>query len=203
MPPLDNDPECNGKPADHLMVVMKPISEVNNESAIIKKTITYRPFNSESVRRMTAWIEEQDWSLISNENSVQKKMELLQNLLVSKYEELFPERTKTLCSEDQPFFTNKLHKMKRRKAREFRKHRKSIKWKIMNKFYQKELELEKRKYYDNKIKKLVNTNPKFWHRELKKLTGFENIKSEDLIVDSIKDLPENAQAELIAENVDY
>ena len=73
LPPLDNDPDCNGKPADHLMVVMKPISEINNESARIKKTITYRPYNTESEKNMQEWIENQDLTEEISENSVHKK----------------------------------------------------------------------------------------------------------------------------------
>ena len=39
LPPLDNDPENNGKPADHLMVKWTPISSIDNESARLKKII--------------------------------------------------------------------------------------------------------------------------------------------------------------------
>ena len=45
LPPLDADPDTNGKPSDHLMVVMSPISVVNNKPARTKRTFTYRPIN--------------------------------------------------------------------------------------------------------------------------------------------------------------
>ena len=106
---------------------------------------------------MQEWIENQDLTEEVSENSVHKKMELLQNLLYNKYEEFFPERNKTISSEDQPFFNDRLMKLKRRKVREFRKNRKSIKWNKMNKFYQTELDLAKRNFYDNKIKKKLLT----------------------------------------------
>ena len=106
---------------------------------------------------------------------------------------------KNLSSEDQQFFTTKLQKMKRRKAREFGKHRKSFKWNKMNKQYKIELHNAKKNFYDAKIKELLKAKPKHWHRELKRLTGFDKNSSEELIVEAIKDLPNKVQAELIAD----
>ena len=31
LPPLDNDPDCDGKPSDHMMVIFTPISVINNK----------------------------------------------------------------------------------------------------------------------------------------------------------------------------
>ena len=198
LPPLDSDPDCNGKASDHLMVVMKPVSVMNNQPARRKKKITFRPFNDDCMQRMQQWIEKEKWSEVTHESSPHQKMEILQNLLVKKYEEFFPEKTKTVTSDDQPFYSNKLQKMKRRKGREYSKHRKSRKWEIMNKEYEIEVAKAKKGYYDKKIKHLCKVNPKFWHRELKKLTSIDQHKSEEIVVEDIKDLPNKAQAELIA-----
>ena len=37
LPPLDNDPDKNGKPSDHNIVIAKPISEINNTCSREKK----------------------------------------------------------------------------------------------------------------------------------------------------------------------
>ena len=50
--PLDADPESNGKPSDHLMVVMEPISQLNNKPARTKKSFTYRPFTEDMLQKM-------------------------------------------------------------------------------------------------------------------------------------------------------
>jgi hypothetical protein len=197
--PLDPDPDCDGKPADHLMVKMKPLSVLNNQSARRKKTVAFRPFNAERVQLMHDWIVKEEWIEVKNETSAHKKMVILQNLLVQKYDEFFPEITKVITSDDQPFFLNKLRKMKRRKSREFHKHRKSNKWNLMNKNYQIELEKAKKDYYKMKIKNLSKLKPKDWYRELKKLTSFDQEKYEEIVVESIKDLPNKTQAELIAD----
>ena len=88
---------------------------------------------------MQNWIDNENWIEIENEESAHKKMDILQNLLVQKYQEFFHEKTRTISSDDQPYFTHKLNILKRRKGREFHKRRKSKKWKVMDEEYQKEL----------------------------------------------------------------
>ena len=44
-----------------------------------------------------------------------------------------------------------------------------------------------------------NSKPRQWHRELKNLTKFGGDKSDEIIVDSIKEFSKQEQAELIAD----
>ena len=111
---------------------------------------------------MQTWIEKQNWYEISQETSAHKKMELLQTILLGKYQEYFPEKTKTIRSDDQPFYTSKLENLKRRKSREFHKRRKSYKWIIMNKEYEVELDKSKKDFYRKKIKTLRKVKSKHW-----------------------------------------
>ena len=78
---------------------------------------------------MEEWIDKDDWSVIINEKSADKKMEILQNLLVSKYHEYFPEKSRIISSDDEQYYTAKLGKMKREKCREYHKNLRSNKWK--------------------------------------------------------------------------
>ena len=197
--PLSADQDCNGKPSDHKMVVMSPINEINNKPARTKKEITYRPFSEENLQKMREWIEEEKWSQLSHEPSAHKKLELLQTTLVKKYHEFFPEKKREISSDDQPFYTKKLEKLKRRKCREFHKHRKSEKWKKLNFEYEIELSNAKKKYYRNKIQNLIKSKPSKWFQELKKLTSNDQIGSEEIFVEEIQDLPIKDQAELIAD----
>ena len=59
--------------------------------------------------------------------------------------------------------------------------------------------MAKKSYYNKKIRKLRKTQSKYWSRELKKLTSFDQWKSDDLIVEEIKELSEEEQAEKIAD----
>ena len=178
--PLDADPESNGKPSDHLMVVMEPISQINNKPARTKKSFTYRPFTEDRLQKMREWIEKESWGEVAHEQSAHVKMKVLQNILVNKYQ--------------------KLENLKRRKSREFHKRRKSNKWSKMNEEYEAELSKAKKNHYRKKVKRLRKVQSKYWYRELKKLTSFDQLKSEEIVVESIKELSDEEQAELIADN---
>ena len=119
---------------------------------------------------------------------------------MSRFEEFFPEKVRQIANDDQPFISDKLKKMKRKKCREFHKNRRSKKWKIMEEKYQNELGKRKKDYYRRKIRNLRKKKPRNWHNELKKLTSHDQHKAEEIIVEEIKDLPISEQAERIADN---
>ena len=173
LPPLDADPDSNGKPSDHLMVVMEPVSVINNQPARTKREITYRPYSNDGLERMQEWMKNEDWSEVESVESANLKIELLQNLLLRKYYEFFPVKTSIIWSDSEPYFNAKLAKLKRRKCREFHKNRKSLKWRVMENKYQIQLSKAKQEFYMRKIKFLKNAKSKQWHRELKKLTSFD------------------------------
>ena len=199
LPPLDSDPDKDGRPSDHLMVLMSPICVINNKPARALHKITYRPFSDEGLCKMQEWLSAEDWTELSHEESAHKKAEILQNLLVSKYHEFFPEKVRTVSSDDQPFVNQKLKRMKRKKCREYQKHRRSEKWKILDEKYRAEVNKIKKDFYRNKIRNLRKLKPRMWHRELKKITRYDQQKSEEIVVESIKDLSISEQAERIAD----
>ena len=199
LPPLDPDPDCNGKPSDHKMVLMSPISVINNNPARVIQQVSFRPITESGLQKMQSWLEKQEWREISYEKSAHKKAELLQKCLVKKYEEFFPCKTKKISSDDQPFYNEKLVRLKRKKCREYRKHRRSSKWKALHEAYKNEISKAKRQFYKSKIKNLRKSKPGNWYKELKKITKYEKEKSEDIVVDTIKHLSDDEQAELIAD----
>ena len=85
----------------------------------------------------------------------------------------FPEKSKTIACDDQPFYTSRLEKLKRKKSREYSKHRKSMKWNKLNLEYEFKLSIAKKHYYPKRIKGLKKVQPKHWYRELKKLTSYD------------------------------
>ena len=58
-PPLDPDPDSNGKPSDHLIPVMKPINMINNKCARTQRVITVRPIKESGMDKLKSWPNEQ------------------------------------------------------------------------------------------------------------------------------------------------
>ena len=78
-----------------------------------------------------------------SEKCAHKKAEYFQSLFYTKFCEIFPEKTRFISSDDQPFYSEKLKHLKRKKCREFKKRRRSDKYiQLKNKY---EIELKKAK----------------------------------------------------------
>ena len=92
LPPLDPDPETNGKPSDHRIVVVKPISVLNNECANSVRVIKSRPITESGMTMMRKWLEHYDWLDLYETKSAHDKASILQTLLLQKYKQFFPEK---------------------------------------------------------------------------------------------------------------
>ena len=99
-----------------------------------------------------------------------------------------------------PFYIDKLSRLKRKKSREYRKHRRSSKWKSLDMAYNKAVSKAKKDFYRKNIKNLRKAKPGKWYSEFKKITSYDQQRSDEIIVENIKDLTDSEQAELIADN---
>lgn len=197
--PLDADPGSGGKPSDHLIVVMKPISVINNKPARVIREIAVRPLKQSGIDLFGHWIKKQSWKEVFDAKSVDEKSEIFQKMLLEKVEEFLPLKKVKISSDDQPFCTEKMKRLKRIKSREYSKNRRSEKWKDLDVKYKKEVSSAKKNYYENIIKDLKISKPGQWHSKLKRLCSYDQKKAEPIIVESIKHLSDEQQAEVIAD----
>ena len=167
--PLDPDDNAKGAPSDHNIVVMEPISDLDTKPARETRNILVRPMKQSGIDLFGFWLKSQKWTEIFEEENVNKKAEIFQNLLLQKLEEFLPSKTRKVCTADQPFCTDKIKSIKRKKSREYQKHRKSLKWRQLNLQYQKEIAAAKSKYYRNIVKDLKTSNVSQWYSKLKRL----------------------------------
>ena len=194
---LDVDEDAVGAPSDHLMVVMQPVSNFHNKKNRLKKHVEYRPLNELGYNTMGERLKCYSWDNVKSIKAASDQMETFQNELFNMFTESFPLKSKTFFTETQPFYTDKLAKLKRKKQREFYKHRRSKKYLSLHKVYKKELSHAKEVYYDKNVRKLRSSHPRQWFRHLKKLMANDD-QEKKLEVEDIKHLPDNEQAELIA-----
>ena len=127
--PLDHDPDKDGKPADHRIVVAKPINTLNNKNARITRKITTRPITHSGMKEMQNWIIQQTWENVFQTENTHSKAQIFQDTLITKYEEIFPEKTRKINSDDTPWMTQKLKRLDRKRKRVYNKQRKSEQWK--------------------------------------------------------------------------
>ena len=114
---------------------MEPINAFMNKKYRKKRTFQYRAFTDAAFSSMDEELRLFDWSSIINDVSGLDKLQLFHNKLYNIFDGCFPMKTRTVFNETQPFFTDKLVKLKRKKCREYNKHRKSAKYDSLSKIY--------------------------------------------------------------------
>ena len=98
---LDADPGSGGKPSDHLIVVMKPVSVLNNKPARVAREVQVRPLKQSGIDLLSYWIRNQSWKEVLDAKNVDEKSEILQNMLLSKCNEFLPIKKRIISSDDQ------------------------------------------------------------------------------------------------------
>ena len=196
--PLDHDPDKNGAPSDHKIVLVKPIDVINNKSARSIRKVKVRPIPQSGVDAFREWLMDQNWNQISEAESAHTKAEIFQDILVKKVQEIFPEKIRNISSDDQPWITFKLKKLDRARKRIFHKERKSDRWKKLDKLFKTEAKNAKADFYKSKVEELKKKNPKQWYSCLKNITSFDQFKNDQPNVDEIRHLSDQEQADIIA-----
>ena len=126
--PLDNDATVTGKPSDHLIVKMSPLTNQNPTQIKRYKTIKFRPFPDSAIREMGKWVQSQSWQEIYVLKDANLKAELFENILMEKINYFFPEKSIKVSENDKPWADAELLKLDRQCKREYNKKKKSQKW---------------------------------------------------------------------------
>ncbi len=196
--PLQSDTE-NGEDSDHKMILVKPLNNIENRIVIEKKTVEIRTYSEENFATMGRLLDELDWDFISQSLSADIKMRQFQDCLLSLFETSFPLKKKTLLSQNEPFYNDVLLNLKRKKSREFTKHRHSKKYHDLNRLYHELLSKAKKNFYRKKVSHLKKANPRGWYRNLKMLLRVDS-RNEVPQVENIKHLSDSEQADTIADS---
>ena len=117
-----------------------------------------------------------------DEELVDKKAEILQNIILTKLDEFCPEKVRKISSDDQPFFTQELKRLHRRKRREFTKNRRSNKFLELKKKFKKKVEEEKKNFKKRMIDDVMTARDSQWYSKLKRITNYDQIKSDPVKV---------------------
>ena len=197
--PLDADSDKIGKRSDHRIVIAEPINEAEQKCSRLTRVVKFRPITAAGIEKMKVWFLSKDWNDIYTTVSAHDKARIFQNTLLSVYNECFPEKSRKVSSDDQPWITFKLKQMDRKRKRVYRKERRSEKWKLLEKEFQKELKSAKSDFYKKSISELKRKKPSQWFSCLKKISTGNQSGSEALVVTEIEHLNDDEQAEAIAE----
>ena len=92
-----------------------------------------RPIPRSGIDKMRQWLIDQTWNNVYEAESAHAKAEIFQKCLLEQYENIFPEKTRKISSDDAPWISQKLKKLDRKRKRIYNKERRSEKWFKLNK----------------------------------------------------------------------
>ena len=146
---------------------------------LTKKEIQFRPVTDEGIRSMEQALIDFSWDFIDNIENVDTRVEAFQDNLFAIFSQCCPLKSRVISNNSEPYYTEKLRRLKRRKSREFTKHRKSHKYLSLLRLYKQELRRAKKSFYNLKIISLKTSNSKMWYSSLKKLLKYD--KKEEVL----------------------
>ena len=198
LPPLDNDEEGNGKPSDHLIIVMRPINQTENEKPK-QKIISYRPLPESGMLMFKQWLQNETWQELYQAENAHLKAEILQIGLMKKLDEYLPIKTIKIRCGDHPWISNEIKNLDRKRKREYRKNKKSRKWKQLDSLCLSKSGKAKQDYSKNIVNDLKNSNQSQWYSKIKRMSSYNSGKEEQAVVQELINIPDEIQVEKIAD----
>ena len=128
-----------------------------------------RPTPDSAIRQFGAWISTESFNKIKEDDDPTINVEKLNKIINDKVDEHFPVKTVKKFFKDQEWMTQKLRVIRRRKAREYRRHQNSAKFRALQKEYMEEKEKQTRKYVQKEVEILRSSKPAEFFRRMKKL----------------------------------
>ena len=144
LPPLDSDPDKDGRPSDHWIPLMRPINVIDNTCTRTYTEITVRPIHRSGMALLRNWFQNQDWAENLQLESVDMKADLLMSQILGAVDNYLPSKVIRVASDDEPWFTQHQKKLDRRRRREYNKNRRSKKYKFLNSLFLEKVAMAKK-----------------------------------------------------------
>ena len=201
-PPINPNVNSKGKPSDHLIVIMKPLSSALEIQPRNYEIITTRPITQSGTDKFGKWLVCHNWHEVYKCENVNEKAEIFQQTLMDKFYDCFPSKTRKVCCDDSPWVTDRVKKLDRLQKREFYKNHQSQKWVKLNEEFLKKCAEEKQKYYESIVSDLKTSNPSKWYSKLKRMSGQDKDKigQNEVNVSELDGINDKLQAEIIADH---
>ena len=103
-----------------------------------------------------------------------------------------------MASDDEPWFNQALKKLDRKRRREYNKNRRSEKYLRLSHLYKERISKAKKQYKRDMLDDVMGGKSGEWYSKLKRMTRYDQGRSEIIQVDEINHLNDQDQAEMIA-----
>ena len=195
LPPLESNSGL--MTSDHCIISIrtKPLSTAH----FTKKVIKFRPFTERGKIAFENFMLACDWNNLT-QMSTDDAAENLRIRLDAAVNEFFPEKSRIIKSSDPPWMNKSVKTMLRRKRREYRRARRSPRWKVLNIITQRLIDNRKLFFFDDvKDKLLQSKNSAAYFKAVKLLGNRDESGTPWTIQEMFPGIPDQEIAEKLAE----
>ena len=196
--PLQADPGTGGATSDHMISIMRPISMVNNKPCRENRKIKVRPLPESLINLIKASLQFHSWENVYHATTSDEKAHIFHKEVMEKVNEIAPEKLRNVSSDDEPWFTDQLKVLDRRRRREFQRHRRSERYHKLQKEYQNKCSQAKKKFFNEMVRQIREANPSRWYSLSKRIIKYNTEKNEELNIAEINHMTDEEQVEAIA-----
>ena len=197
LPPLEaNDGQSA---SDHKVLYYEASLPGKTQVKRTKKKINFRPYTKRGEEIFGRKLLFTDWSSLSDEEDPAHKLHLILDEYVN---EAFPMKTRTVREQEYPWITREIARMSRRKKREYKRHRRSERWKQLHHNCEQLISTSREAFFQRVKTRMIETsNSREFFRAANALAQGDHQKLKSW---SINEMFPDDSDEQIAENVsDY
>ena len=200
LPPLQADPGSGGATSDHKIIILKPINMINNKPSRATRQIKVRPLPESLLNLIKAALQVHNWSNVHNAETSHEKARIFQDEVMEIVDKIAPERLRNISTDDQPWYTEQLKILDRKRRREFHQNRRSGRYNRLQGEYKTKCSQAKKVFFKSMVRQVKEANPGQWYSLLKRITKYDSEKREELQIAEINHLTDEEQAEMIAKH---
>ena len=198
--PLECDEDKIGEDSDHKIVVFAPKNNIRFKTERKKRIVKTRPLPDSKIFLYEQQVGNFPWEAAFENKTADEQVELFHEVLRHHLDVYFPEKLTKMSNLDKNWMTPELKQLHRQMQREYFKHRRSTKYKSYKRRYKKLKQKSIKNRLKNFVTELKQTAPGKWFSMAKKIGAVENKSSDDVVVDSLKNLSNQEAANAIAQH---
>ena len=194
LPPLEanNGESCS----DHSIVsVTAKFPRIRH---VVKKTITFRPYTERGEQIFGHLLAKTEWAFLYQ---CHDRAAALRDRLDEYTDIAFPLKTRIVRNTDKPWITTEIRQLARRKKREYKNNRRSLRWKVLEEKLERKLKTSRKEFFDRIKKKVAeSSNTREYFRAVKMLEEGDG-KKDGWTIERM--FPSKSNAEIAEHVADY
>ena len=203
LPPLEVDQDKQGKSSDHNIVVLAPVSNSLYNMKRKKRTVKTRPLPESNIVKFEQALISYPWEEHFHNKTINEKVQIFHQCLRSHLDKFFPEKTTKMSDLDKDWMSPELKQLHRAMQREYYKHRKSAKYRILQRRFKKLKRKVVKNFYSSFVSDLKIVNPGKWYQMAKRIGAVNKMSGGDISVESLSGLDNAQSAQKIAEHFSF